>query len=113
MVEPVGVELVQWAQASVGWALMAARAIAPATTVAVVDAPRRTDPPLRLRATITIDIEAYDPEEAARESEAIRGQFEMLRRAHPAAILGFQRRKPRSTPRPRAPTLVVAPYVDD
>ncbi len=120
MVHPVRAELLTLIQASIGWAVLAARAVtvtpkapvAPPQTVA-----RRSkalaETPVRLRATITIDIDAPDADEAEQTSDAIRGQFEVLKRAHPSAELAFQRRKPRNGRRPPTPALVVNPYVDD
>lgn len=116
MINPVRTELVEWLQASIGWAVIAARATrpgAPTPAVIIDQAQPATLAPLRLRATITIDIDACDLDEAERESEAIRGQFELIRRAHPCAELAFQRRKPRTGRRAPTPTVVVSPYVDD
>ena len=116
MVSPIRMELLEWIQASVGWAMLAARATRPAQPTpapAVVRSGTRDIAPMRLRATITIDIDAPDVDAAELESDAIRGQFELLKRAHPKAELAFQRRKPRAGRRPPAPALVVAPYVDD
>lgn len=114
MINPVRGELLEWLQASVGWAVVGARAARPGAPapVAEADASAATAP-LRLRATITIDIDAFDLEEAEREAEAIRGKFERFRRDHPAAELTFQRRKPRTGRRAPTPTVVVSPYVDD
>ncbi len=112
----LGVELLELGQASVGWAVMASRTNGPSAASAasangsgVVSNP----PPLRLRATITIDIDARDLHEAELRSGVVRDQFEAMKRAHPEAVLTFQRRKPRTGRRAPAPTLVVAPYVDD
>lgn len=115
MVSPIRMELLDWIQAGVGWATLAARASrpAPSSSVEALRANSRGNAPMRLRATITIDIDARDAGEAERESDAIRGQFELLKRAHPKAELAFQRRKPRSARRAPPPALVVAPYVDD
>lgn len=117
MVSPIRMELLEWIQAGVGWAMLAARARPVAEpTPAPVEALRSTPKgpaPMRLRATITIDIDARDADEAELESDAIRRQFELLKRAHPKAELAFQRRKPRNGRRAPPPALVVAPYVDD
>jgi|GEM_PF-4126066 len=116
MVIPVRADLLEWVQASVGWALLAARANRPVAPSPVIASERDGTPanaPLRLRATITIDIDASDAEEAERSSDLVRAQFELLKNTHPTAVLTFQRRKPRTTPRAPAPALVVAPYVDD
>lgn len=106
-----------WAQASVGWALMAVRAASVEASSAAhangSEAEAPAVPPLRLRATITIDIDARDLEEAAQRSEVVRGQFEAVKRAHPEAVLTFQRRKPRTGRRAPPPSLVVSPYADD
>ena len=111
MFDPASLELFGWIQASVGWTLLAARATLPATASETVESSAKAA--VRLRATITIDIDACGPDEAARQSEAIRAQFELLKPAHPSAVLAFQRRKPRTSRRPMAPALVVAPYADD
>ena len=117
MFDPVHIELLDWIQASVGWTLLAARATQPAATAAADAVISRSEgparAPVRLRATITIDIDAVGPDEAERQSEAIRAQFALLKPAHPSAVLAFQRRKPRTSRRPLAPDLVVAPYADD
>ena len=116
MVNPVRAELLEWIQASVGWAVLAARAVnpvAPSTAIAQTSVPDFPAIPMRFRAIITIDIDARDAEDAERQSEAVRGQFEMMKRTVPAAVLAFQRRKPRAGRRAPAPALVVSPYVDD
>lgn len=121
MIDPVQSGLLEWAVASVGWAVLAARAVRPASSSAVLanpaDAPVSDSPvsaaPVRLRATITIEIDAEDAEDAERQAEAVRGQFEMMKRDHPTAALAVQRRKPRVRRRAPAPTLVVPHYVDD
>lgn len=116
MINPARAELLEWIQASVGWALLAARAarpVAPSAKIANTPDARTRANTMRLRATITIDIDACDAEDAERQSEAVRGQFEMVKRAHPTAALAFQRRKPRAGRRPPTPALVVNPYVDD
>jgi hypothetical protein len=69
--------------------------------------------PIRLRATITIDIEADDYVSAERAKAKVMAEYDMLRRACPGADLDFRQRKPRSQRRPPAPTLVLTPYVDD
>ena len=116
MIDPAQTELLDLVQASVGWAVLAARAAqAEASDAAVATAPNpsSTAAPMRFRATITIDIDAQDAEDAERQSDAVRGQFEMLKRAHPRATLLVQRRKPRHGRRAPAPAVVIAPYVDD
>ncbi len=69
--------------------------------------------PIRLRATITIDIEAEDYLGAERAKARVMAEYDMLRRTCPGADLDFRQRKPRSQRRPSAPTIVLAPYVDD
>jgi hypothetical protein len=116
MENPVRAEWLEWIHAGVGWAVLAVRAARPAApTVAVTPAPSAETPsaPLRLRATITIDFEAQDAADADRQADALRGQFETISHAHPAATLAFQRRKPRVGRRAPAPALVVSPYADD
>lgn len=112
MVDPVQMELLEWIQASVGWVLLA-RAAQPDVALANTPEPKDLATPMRFRATITIDIDARDAEDAERQSEAVRGQFELVKRFHPSADLVFQRRKPRVGRRAPAPALVVSPYVDD
>ncbi len=69
--------------------------------------------PVLLRATITIDIEAYDHLSAEEAKREIAAQYDRLRIEHRAAVLTFKQRKPRVRRRSCAPTVVVAPYVDD
>jgi hypothetical protein len=116
MINPVRAELLEWIQASIGWAVLAARAAStaqPPAAIAKTPDVRTPATTMRLRATITIDIDAQDAEDAERQSEAVRDQFEMVKHAHPTAALAFQRRKPRAGRRAPAPALVVAPYADD
>ncbi|WP_428150975.1 hypothetical protein [Brevundimonas sp.] len=120
MVQPVRAELLTLIQASIGWAVLAARAVnvvpAPPTAPPQPAARQSRAParaPVRLRATITIDIDVPDTDEAEQACDAVRGQFEILKRTHPAAELAFQRRKPRTGRRAPPPALVVSPYVDD
>lgn len=116
MSDPAQVELLSLVQASVGWALLAARAArseALDAALANTSEPSNTAAPMRFRATITIDIDASDADDAERQSDAVRGQFELVKRAHPSATLLLQRRKPRVGRRAPAPAVVVAPYVDD
>ena len=70
-------------------------------------------PPLRLRATITIDLEAEDYVDAEQLKARMATEYDLLRRVFPAAQLDFRQRKPRSGPRVGPPQLVVDPYVDD
>ncbi len=69
--------------------------------------------PVLLRATITIDIEAHDHLSAEDAKRKIAAQYDRLRVEHRAAVLTFKQRKPRVRRRSCAPTVVVAPYVDD
>ena len=114
MIDPVGVEMLNGIQASVGWALLAARAArSESLDATLANVSEAAAAPLRFRATITIDIDARDAADAERQSDAVRGQFELLKRDHPSAALLIQRRKPRTGRRAPAPAVVVAPYVDD
>lgn len=72
-----------------------------------------TCPPIRLRATITIDLEAEDYVGAEQLKARMAAEYDLLRRVFPAAELDFRQRKPRTAPRVSAPRLVVDPYVDD
>lgn len=69
--------------------------------------------PVRLRATITIDIEAEDYLSAEEVKSTVAAEYDMLRRTHPSAALDFRQRKPRGSRRAGAPALVIAPYADD
>lgn len=69
--------------------------------------------PIRLRATITIDIEAEDYVSAERAKAVVMTEYDLLRRACPSADLDFRQRKPRSQRRPLSPGLVLTPYIDD
>ena len=120
MAYPIRAELLTLIQASIGWAVLAARAVnvVPTPPVAPPQPAARQSKglvrtPIRLRATITIDIDVPDADEAEQACDDVRGQFEILKRAHPLARLAFQRRKPRTGRRPPTPPLVVRPYVDD
>lgn len=114
MINPVRSELLLLVQASIGWAVLAVRA-------AGTQGKKRSDPadiqkadaPIRLRATITIDIDAADPSEVERESAAIQQQFQSLKHRFPNASLNLRRRKPRAARRPAAPKIIVTPYADD
>lgn len=68
--------------------------------------------PLRVRATIVIDIEADDPVALERATNEIVVQHQILSRSLPRAELAFRKRKPRTRPRAVAPVRI-APYVDD
>lgn len=120
MVHPVRAELLTLIQASIGWAVLAARVVNVVPKAPIAPPPTAArgskvlaGAPIRLRATITIDIDARGADEAEQETDLIRGHFELLKQAHPTAVLAFQRRKPRTGRRPPTPTLVVSPYVDD
>jgi hypothetical protein len=69
--------------------------------------------PVRLRATITIDIEAEDFLTAEQAKSTVAAQYDALRRSYPGAELEFRQRKPRTAPRAGLPGLVVDPYLDD
>lgn len=69
--------------------------------------------PVRLRATITIDLEADDYLSAERLKAMIAAEYDLLRRTHPGAELDFRQRKPRTGRRAGGPVLIVDPYVDD
>ena len=69
--------------------------------------------PVRLRATITIDIEADDFLSAEQLKATVAAQYDNLRRSYPGAELDFRQRKPRTAPRAGLPGLVVDPYLDD
>ena len=88
------------------------------TTLPAVDerAWRRTTKahePIRLRATITIDIEAADYLDAQQTKASIEAQFTELRQRHEVASLEFRQRRPRRRPRPGAPGPVIVAYADD
>ncbi len=68
--------------------------------------------PVRLRATITLDIEAEDYLAAERLKAKVAAEYDLLRTIHPEATLEFRHRKPRSGPRAAAPSMIMA-YVDD
>lgn len=69
--------------------------------------------PIRLRATITIDIEGRDYVDAQQAKSAIEAQFTAIRQHYETAGLAFKQRKPRARPRPGAPGPIISPYVDD
>jgi hypothetical protein len=69
--------------------------------------------PVRLRATITIDIEADDFLTAEQVKATVAAEYDNLRRSYPGAELDFRQRKPRTAPRAGLPGLVVDPYLDD
>ena len=115
MIHPFRSELLLLVQASIGWAILAVRAAGTEKNRALEPGPGRPDPqtPIRLRATITIDVDAPDQSGADRETGAVQLQFEALRRRFPRAVLDIRRRKPRASRRPPTPTIVVTPYADD
>lgn len=108
-------ELLLLVQSSIGWAILAVRATDALQHRRAGAAPVGSSPdaPIRLRATVTIDIDAADPSEADRETAAVQQQFQALRRRFPHAALNVRRRKPRVSRRPATPTIVVTPYADD
>ena len=115
MVHPIRSELLVFVQATLGWAILAVKS---ASTTARVQTPlaldrREVEPPVRMRATITIDVDADTVALADRETDAIRRQFGVLKQRFPGAVLDIRRRRPRSSRRPPTPPVVVAPYADD
>lgn len=77
---------------------------------------RRTDiasDPIRLRATITIDIEVGEYLDAQQAKAAIEARFIEFRQQYEDASLEFRQRRPRLRPRPGAPGPVVVGYADD
>lgn len=120
MISPVQADLLMWLQASIGWAVLAAR-IAPPALKADMPPPATLDEPARLsdttsarlRATITIDIDACDPAMLEQVQTEILAQYDRLRQSFPAASLDFRRRRTRTARRAPAPPLIVAPYADD
>lgn len=69
--------------------------------------------PLRLRATITIDIEVGDYLDAQRSKASVEDLFAEIRQQHEGANLEFKQRRPRVRPRPGAPGPIIAAYADD
>ena len=69
--------------------------------------------PIRLRATITIDIEAGDYLDAQQVKASIEAQFTEIRQRHEVANLEFRQRRPRRRPRPGAPGPIIVAYADD
>lgn len=69
--------------------------------------------PVRLRATITIDIDAADFLTAEQAKATVAAEYDNLRRSYPGAELDFRQRKPRTAPRAGLPGLVLDPYLDD
>jgi hypothetical protein len=69
--------------------------------------------PIRLRATITIDIEVEDYLAAQHAKASIEAQFTEVRQRHEGASLEFRQRRPRLRPRPGAPAPVIVGYADD
>lgn len=110
-------ELLLLVQSSIGWAILAVQAAGPVKNRGREPGPSLGGPdpeaPIRLRATITIDVDATDQSGADRETGAVQLQFEALRRRFPRAVLDIRRRKPRASRRPPTPTIVVTPYADD
>jgi len=115
MTHPFRSEWLLLVQSSIAWAMLAVQAAGAqqhrrAGAGQVESGP---DAPIRLRATVTIDIDAADQSEADRETAAVQQQFQALRRRFPHAVLNVRRRKPRASRRPATPTIVVTPYADD
>lgn len=69
--------------------------------------------PVRIRATITVDLELDDDFEAKEEKAAIEAAFALIRPLNESASLDFKQRRPRTRPRPGAPGHIVAAYADD
>lgn len=69
--------------------------------------------PIRLRATITIDIEVGDYLDAQHAKASIEAQFTEIRQRHEDASLEFRQRRPRQRPRPSAPGPTIVAYADD
>lgn len=120
MTSPTTADLLTWLQASIGWAVLAARTAPPSLKVdrpmpATLDETARLSDTTsaRLRATITIDIDACDPAMLEQAQAEILAQYDRLRQSFPAASLDFRRRRTRTTRRAPAPALIVAPYADD
>ena len=68
---------------------------------------------IRLRATITIDLEAEDSVQAEGLKAKLANEYELLRREYLSAKLEFRQRKTRSRPRAASPAVVMAVYLDD
>ncbi len=69
--------------------------------------------PVRLRATITMDIEVGDYIDAQQAKLSIQALFAEIRRQHESACLEFKQRRPRARPRPAAPGPIIVTYADD
>lgn len=69
--------------------------------------------PVRLRATITMDIEAGDYVDAQQVKASIEALFTEIRQRHESALLEFKQRRPRAKPRPAAPGPIIVTYADD
>ena len=69
--------------------------------------------PVRLRATITMDIEAGDYVDAQQAKVSIEALFSEIRQRHETASLEFKQRRPRARPRPAAPGPIIVTYADD
>ena len=69
--------------------------------------------PIRMRATITIDIEVENYLDAQQAKASIETQFTEIRQSHKDASLNFKQRRLRRRPRPGAPGPVIMPYADD
>lgn len=69
--------------------------------------------PLRLRATITIDIEVGDYLDAQQWKGKVEDLFAEIRQRHEGANLEIKQRRPRVRRRPSAPGPIIAAYVDD
>lgn len=69
--------------------------------------------PIRMRATITIEIEVEDYLDAQQAKASIEAQFTEIRQRHEDASLEFRQRRLRLRPRPGAPGPVIVAYADD
>lgn len=88
----------------------------PLSTIASEPVRRRTNmacEPIRMRATITIEIEAEDYLDAQRAKASIEARFTEIRQMHEDASLEFRQRRLRPRPRPGAPGPIIVAYADD
>jgi len=115
MIDLSATELMPAVQSSIGWAFLAVRATGAGNKSKAETARDLRDPDasVRMRATISIDLDATDQAAADRDTSAVQLQFQALRHRFPDAVLDVRRRKPRASRRPPAPTIVMMPYADD
>lgn len=69
--------------------------------------------PVRMRATITMDVEGGDYLDAQQVKASIEALFAEIQKRHETACLVFRQRRPRIRPRPAAPGPIVRAYADD